>query len=59
MSTPSSARRFSTPLEPTMLVFTAPARIRKPTMTTNDRISDLKPVRADEILARPLMRLSR
>src|SRR5258707_280188 len=34
LSTPSSETRFSTPLEPTMAVFTAPARIRVPTTTT-------------------------
>jgi len=33
-STPSSATRFSTPLAPMMDVFTAPARIKPPTMTT-------------------------
>ena len=35
VSTPSSDTRFSTPFDPTIAVFTAPARIRKPTTTTN------------------------
>ena len=34
-STPSSATRFNTPFAPMMEVFTAPARIRPPTKTTN------------------------
>ncbi len=33
-STPSSATRFSTPLAPMIEVFTAPARINPPTITT-------------------------
>src|SRR5208283_4171365 len=33
-STPSSATRLSTPLEPMMAVFTAPDRIKVPTSTT-------------------------
>ena len=33
--TPSSATRFSTPLTPISEVFTAPARISTPTITTN------------------------
>ena len=33
-STPSSARRFSTPLAPMIEVFTAPERISTPTTTT-------------------------
>ena len=34
-STPSSDTRFSTPFEPTIAVFTAPAKINVPTTTTN------------------------
>jgi len=35
--TPSSATRLRTPFEPTIAVLTAPARMRKPTTTTNAR----------------------
>ena len=57
--TPSSARRFSTPLEPTMLVFTAPARIRNPTITTKHSMMILSAGGPTRYCTRPLMRLSR
>src|ERR1035438_727677 len=47
-STPSSATRLSTPLEPMMAVFTAPDKIRVPTSTTkawNSRRTDIGPTR--------------
>ena len=37
---PSSETLFRTPFEPTMAVFTAPARIKKPTTTTETVVGD-------------------
>ena len=49
VSTPSSDTRFSTPFEPTIAVFTAPARIRKPTTTTNAWNTSRSAERADHV----------
>jgi hypothetical protein len=56
--TPSSDTRLSTPFDPTIAVFAAPARIRNPTTTTNawkNSRNDNGPVR---FIARPEIRLS-
>ena len=58
--TPSSATRLRTPLEPMIAVLTAPARIRKPTTTTNALRHELQPSAGPIMfIARPLIRLSR
>ena len=57
-STPSSATRLSTPLEPMIEVLTAPDRIRKPTTTTKP-LSNSRAVTGPTIcMARPPRRLS-
>ena len=57
-STPSSETRFSTPLDPTIAVLTAPERIRKPTMTTTPFKISRAHCGPITFIARPPIRLS-
>ena len=49
VSTPSSATRISTPVEPIIEVLMAPERIRKPTSTTKMRKAMRQNMRADHV----------
>ena len=56
--TPSSETRFSTPLEPTIAVLTAPERIKKPTTTTMPFKISRAHCGPTTFIARPPIRLS-
>ena len=58
VSTPSSATRISTPVEPIMEVLMAPERIRKPTSTTKMRKAMRQNKGPTMYMARPAIRLS-
>jgi hypothetical protein len=58
VSTPSSATRISTPVEPIMEVLMAPERMRKPTSTTKMRKAMRQNIGPTMYMARPAIRLS-
>ena len=55
---PSSDTRFNTPFDPTMAVFTAPASITRPTITTNPENQPQHWIGPSRFMASPLIRFS-
>ena len=58
VSTPSSATRISTPVDPIIDVLIAPDRIRNPTNTTKMRNTTRQNIGPTMYMARPAIRLS-